>query len=353
MRAIKVIAAVMVASLLALSASAEMVFEGCVTGGAPVLIKAPFGGVVEHVNVLAGDRINQGDTVAQMSTTRVYAPCDGTVSGVFGVEGDSTDGITERYGAVMYVEPVCKYTVTASTEKAYNISENKFIHIGEKVYLCCVSDGTHRGSGIVTGFTDDGKYNVEINAGEFCMEETVGLFRASDYSAKTRIGRGTVAAAKPVPVKCSGSIVKMHVKNGDTVERGELLFETAEGVMDGLYSPGSRIVADVTGIVAEVSANSGSTVDKGGTVMTVYPDSALMVDVPVTEADLSMINVGDGASIVFNWDLQGEKTFEGTVTRISYISSAESGEPIYTASIAFTPDDTVRMGMTVLVYIGD
>ncbi len=29
----------------------------------------------------------------------------------------------------------------------------------------------------------------------------------------------------------------MHVKAGDTVERGELLFETVTGTLDGLYAP--------------------------------------------------------------------------------------------------------------------
>ena len=331
---------------------AEMIFEGSVVCPEAVPVVSPFGAMVESVSVSAGSRIEKGAHVASMDTVKVYAPCEGTVSGVFGAEGDSTEGISERYGAVMYIEPLRKYTISASTEKAYNLSENKFIHIGEEVWLCCTADGTHQGRGVVTGFGEDvSKYTVEVFAGEFSMGETVGIFRSSDYASRSRIGRGEVSATKPVAVKGSGSIIKLHVESGDYVEKGELLFETVSGELDGMYSPGSDIVSGISGIVAEVSARPGTSVEKHGAVITVFPDDTLEVQVPVAESELSMIAVGDPVKIEFTWDMDGETVFDGVVTGISYINSAEAGsEPVYTASIAFTPDDTVRMGMTVLVY---
>ena len=333
------------------AAMGEMIFDGAVVCPEAVPVVSYFGALVESVNVSAGERVEKGDIVASMDTVRVYAPCEGTVSGIFGTEGDSIEGIAERYGAVMYIEPMRKYTISASTEKAYNLSENKFIHIGEEVWLCCTADGTHQGRGVVTGFGDDvSKYTVEVFAGEFSMGETVGIFRSEDYAAKSRIGRGDVSATKPVAVKGAGSIVKMHVASGDYVEKGELLFETVSGDLDGMYSPGSDVVSDISGIVAEVAAKPGTNVEKHGAILTVFPDSALEVQVPVAESELSMIAVGDEVKIEFTWDIDGETVFDGVVTGISYINSAESGEPVYTASIAFTPDETVRMGMTVLVY---
>ena len=350
-RIICILCAVALTLALGATAGAEMIFEGSVTAGETATVTAPFGGMVDKLHVQAGDRIEVGDLIADMATARVYAPCEGTVSGVFGQEGESIECVTARYGAVMYVEPVCKYTITATTEKAYDISENKFIHIGEKVYLCCVADGSHQGSGTVTGFSEDGaSYYVEVNAGEFCMEETVGIFRKSDYSSASRIGRGTVAATKPVAVSGSGSIIRLAVENGDYVERGELLFETVEGDLAGLYSPGSQVVSEISGIVASVDAAAGASVQKGEKIVSVYADSALEVQIPVRESELSLIKVGQQVTIEFAWDPEQSTFFDGEVTRISYVNSAESGEPVYTACVAFTPDATVRMGMTVLVY---
>jgi hypothetical protein len=271
---------------------------------------------------------------------------------LFGEEGDQTEGITERYGAVLYIEPVNKYTVSASTEKAYNRSENKFIHIGEQVYMICAADGTHQGTGIVTKIEADGKYTVEVNAGEFMIEETVNIFRKSDYSTSSRIGRGTVAATTPVAVKGSGSILRMCVKNGDQVERGQLLFETVDGTLDGLYSPGADIPATASGIVASVDAGAGAAVEKGGKIATIYPDDALAVEIPVAESDLGSIYVGMPVVVEFSWDPALQTRFDGTVTRISYLNTAAEGatEPSYAACVAFTPDEHVRLGMTVLVY---
>lgn len=350
----KILALVLAALVCALPAGAEMIFEGIVTSGEAAAAAAPYGGTVAMLNVEAGDRVEKGDIIATMATSRVYADCEGTVSGIFGVEGDSVESVTTRYGAVMYIEPMCKYTITATTEKAYNVSENKFIHIGESVFLRCTADGSHVGKGVVTGFSDDGtSYYVEANAGEFSMGETVGIFRSADYAASSRIGRGSVAATKPVAINGSGSIIRMLVENGDYVERGELLFETVEGALDGLYSPGSEVVSGVSGIVSSVDAAAGASVQKGEKIVSIYADDTLEVQIPVNESELSMISVGQQVTIEFTWDPDKPICFDGEVTRISYLNSAESGEPVYTACVAFTPDNTVRLGMTVLVYARD
>ena len=245
-----------------------------------------------------------------------------------------------------------KYTIACTTEKAYDRSENKFIHIGESVYLCCTADGSHQGTGIVTGIGEENKYTVQVNAGEFCLQETVGIFRQQDYASTSRIGRGTVAATAAVAVKGAGSILMMHVKNGDYVERGQLLFETVDGVLDGLFSPGSEIMSTVSGIVATVDSGAGAAVEKGAKLITIYPDDSLQVQVPVLESDLGSIYVGMPVVIEFSWDPDQNTRSDGKVTRISYVNTAAEGaaEPSYTACIAFTPDEKVRLGMTVLVY---
>ena len=122
-------------TLLCGAGLAEMVFDGVVTGGDAQFVLAPFGGVMDEVNVRVGDRVQPGQALASIQTTRVYADVEGKISGVFGREGDATEGVSERYGGVLFIEPTNKYTIAASTEKAYNRSENKFVHVGETVYL--------------------------------------------------------------------------------------------------------------------------------------------------------------------------------------------------------------------------
>ena len=286
--------ALLTAALMALSgaaALAELSFAGHVVAETTDTVNAPFGGLVDSVDVRAGDTVGIGDPVATLETTKVYATADGVVGGVFAEPGDDTEGIVERYGAVVYIEPTNRYTVSATTEKAYNSSETKYVHIGERVYLSCTKDGTHTGTAVVTsiggsassgGDSGDGggssgssggitSYTLEITGGEFYMGETVGIFRSRDYDSSSRIGRGTVEQNAAIAVKGSGSVLKMHVSVGDPVERGELLFETVTGTLDGLYAVDNRIVSNVAGVVASVDAAPGTSVEKGAKLITIDP----------------------------------------------------------------------------------
>ena len=351
-------AAMLCAALLPAQALAETVFSGEVTVSGAQVVAAPYGGMVSDVRVRVGDSVRIGDPIATVETTKVYAMTDGTVSGVFAREGDAAEGVKTRYGALVYIEPINRFTLSCSTEKAYNSSENRYIHIGETVYLSCTRDGSHQGRGVVTALDEqnDEAFSVEVTGGEFYMGETVDIYRSADYAAASRIGRGTVSRTAPVAVGGEGSVLRMHVRAGDKVERGELLFETVSGTLDGLYAPDTQVVSDVSGVVASVDASNGTSVEKGAKLATVYPEDAMQVKMLISEADLNDVRVGDSASIEFNWDADRERRFEGTICAISYVSEESDKDAAgagaqYVAYIDFTPDETVRLGMTVIVYV--
>ena len=345
------------------AAMAEISFEGKVIASETVPIIAPFGGLVDKVALRVGDPVAVGDAVATIDTTKVYATADGTISGVFAREGDDTEGIVTRYGAVAYIEPTNRYMVSASTEKAYNSSATKYVHIGEKVYLSCTKDGSHTGTAIVTSVSDvdesgNTPYKLEVTGGEFYMGETVGIFRNESCDSNSRIGRGTIQQNAAIAVKGSGSVLKMHVEVGDKVERGELLFETVEGVLDGLYAMDNTIVSGVAGLVASVDTAPGSAVSKGAKLVTVYPEGAFQIEVLVSELDLRDLREGDKVAIEFDWDADGARRIEGVVDSISHVNvQAEAGAASagaqYSAYISFPATEDVRLGMSVIVYTMD
>ena len=362
MKSFKLRACAAIIALILLSgvpALAQVTFQGSVISSETVAIIAPFGGLIDDIAIRKGDPVRIGDPVATLKTTKVYAEMDGTVSGIFAREGDATEGITERYGGVMFLEPVNKYVVSATTEKAYNSSATKYVHIGERVYLSCTKDGSHVGTAVVTGISDvneagDTPYKLEVTSGDFYMGETVGIYRSSAHSTNSRIGRGTIQQHAAVAVKGSGSVLKIHVQVGDYVERGELLFETVEGALDGLYAMDNTIVSSLDGIVATVEATQGSHVDKNGKLLTVYPKDSMQIEMKVSELDLSEIHEGDKVLIEFEWDVDAIRQVEGTVASISRVGDDKgentSSDARYSAYVDFVPDDTVRMGMSVIVY---
>ncbi|MBQ8954425.1 MAG: HlyD family efflux transporter periplasmic adaptor subunit [Clostridia bacterium] len=353
----KLLALILALTLLAgltLSARAEieLSYEGVVVAGETIPVTAAFGGRVAGLKLRKGDLVTKGDVIAEIATTLNYAPLEGTVTGIYAAEGDDADAIATRYGAVMYIEPTNRYTIKATTEKAYNRSENKYIHLGEKVYLSCTADGTHQGTGMVAGLTDEG-YTVEVTGGEFYMGETVGIYRQANYAAESRIGRGTVGRTEPVAVKGTGSVLKLHVENGDFVERGELLFETVDGLLDGLYAPDGRVIAPVTGVVASVDTASGESVTKGASVVKVYPTESMQIELAIPEADLFELREGGRVDIEFTWDNDESMNYKGVISSISHLSeesAAGSDKTIYKAYVTFEPDERVRLGMSVIVY---
>ena len=96
--ALCVLAAALV-MMVSAQALAEVSFDGTVISQETVAVEAPFGGLVDEVALRRGDVVKVGDAVATLTTTKVYAPADGVVSGIFAREGDDTEGITTRYGA--------------------------------------------------------------------------------------------------------------------------------------------------------------------------------------------------------------------------------------------------------------
>lgn len=356
-RWIALLAALLLTPALAL---AQEEFEGNVVAGDTVAVTAPFGGTIRTVDLQEGSLLNVGDAVAIVDTTRVYAPVDGTVNGIFCQAGDALSGTT-----VLYLAPVSKYTLSCSIDKAYTSIDNRFVHIGEKVYIKCSADGTHKAEGIITAVSG-AKYTVQTTAGELYMEETVYIYRSDAYTYATRIGSGTVGRTDALAVTGTGSLLALHVQDGDSVERGQLLFETVEGSLDALSTQGDTILSDTQGVVAAVNVAAGQTVSKGDVLLTVYPPQSEQIAFTIDEDLLGAIAVGDPVKIVFNWNEDSGTAAQGTVTAISYVS--DSGDTSATASTSgqstggtsssatqylgyasFQADDTVRLGMSVTV----
>jgi len=107
------------------------------------------------------------------------------------------------------------------------------------------------------------------------------------------------------------------------------------------------------GIVATVDAVQGSAVEKNGKLISVYPEEALQIAIKVSELDLKEIHEGDKVSIEFEWDMDGTRQVPGVVSSISRVGEEQTdktSDAQYTAYVDFTPDDTVRLDMTVSVY---
>ena len=336
------VAALIVALLCPVALAETVSFDGTVTAAYTHEIYAANTAQVESVPVIVGQSVKAGETIATLRTTRVYAEEDGTVAAIFGGAGDLTDSLVERYGASIVLQRPVIYTIAASTQYAYDAVETKLVHVGETVALRSRTDSERTGEGLIVA-VDGSSYTVHVTSGDFLMGESVSIYRGSEYKDAQRIGRGAIARNSDALVTGTGRIVELAVDVGDQVRRGDLLMETLTGT--GAYPV---ITTGVDGVVAQLNVTQGATVEENGVVAVIWPSDAMRIEIEVHENDLTFLQVGDTVSLLFDWEVERNASTTGTVTSISAIP-VEGNDAVYTATIDFEPDESIRYGMSVTV----
>lgn len=340
----KLLIFLLAACLMTGTALASETFDGVVIAGQAVTITAPYGGTVESVDVRQGQMLQAGQEIITLSTTKVLASQDGTIQGVFADVGDDASG------TVMYLAPVSKYTIRATIAKAASTAETKYVTLGEEVYIRCTKDGSHQARGVITA-VDGSSYTVETNAGELYMEETVSIYRTADYASSCCIGNGSVSRTEAIALKSTGSVLRLHVQDGDTVERGQLLFETVDGIITEDVITDSTVRTSLSGVAADIQVKAGQKVSQGDVLLTLYQPQDYQIRFSIPEDMLSLVSTGDKVTLSFNWN-EDAAPLSGTITEISYVgSTSQSGETTYDGYVAFTADESIRLGMTAIVTL--
>lgn len=341
------LAALIALSLTGSCALADSVsVTGTVIPAETVQVYAPAGGTVASVSARTGQTVTAGDPLFTLKTTPVYAEEDGTVTGIFGRPGDSADTVTSRYGAVLYLEGTCAYTVSASISNGYNSAEARFVHIGEPVFLQCRSSTARAGTGIITS-AEGNSFQVKVLSGVFIPGDSVDIYRDSAYTTTSRIGRGTVSRVSPTAVTASGAIVRIAVEDGASVRRGDLLLETVEGSFDGLIMTGTEVTAPVSGAVGSISVSAGGAIQKGSLAAVLYPAERMQAEAFVSEEICSLIHEGD--PMLVELAANENVSYPGTVSLVSAVAEEGTEEVSYRVVVDFVPDENVRFGMTVIL----
>ena len=307
-------------------------------------ITAPFAGTLLPFDYETGDSVSAHETLFTLDTIPVYATQAGTVSAVFASVGDDASGVAAHYGALAVIEPKNALYIDASTDQAYNDADNRYIHAGETLYLKLSND---KGTGVVTSVSGK-KYTVEILSGSFDVDDTVRCFRESTTPSDSEVGRGKVTRYADVQVNAnSGRIAAVHVKPGDAVEVGDLLFELVDAQSEKNAS--RSIAASKDGVITSMNTASGAQVYRGQLLCEVADLSTLELSAEVDELDLNSIAVGDTLS--YTLDAFDGETFTGTVTQIYSVGAKKQNATYFDVRITLPAGKTLLPGMNGTVTI--
>ena len=297
--------------LAALPGLAE-VYSGVTVASETVTLTATAESTVDEVCVSAGETVDAGQTAVTLKTEKVFATQEGTIAEI---SADETE---------IKLAPLSKYYVYCTVTEARAVPETMLVHSGETLYLKCTVNGTHWAEGRVT-LIDGSEYRVETTGGELYIGETVYLYRSEDFDYSSCVGIGTVVSTDPETYEIDSEVINMCVSEGEYVQRGELLCETApEG--------GAEITADTAGIVLSVSAGSGQKVQAGDVLMTIAPTDGIRVEISVEEGIAATLCAGDRVELVYASD-STEQVIGGTVTDVSAVADEDG------YSVRIKPDE--------------
>lgn len=325
--------------------------DGVVIAGETVTVTAPYGCTVEDFSLKEGDMVKSGDLLFPIRANKVYAPCDGTIVGIRTEQGSNAEFVIGKYGALLYIEPEYPFIVEASTRDAYYENSKKAIIPGEKVYLLSTANRDRKGEGIVTHVQGSG-YGVEVRGGNIDLNENISVYREETYSSSSKIGSGVLLQTPYVPIQASGSVLSIHVAEGDMVMRGDLLLETVDSALPGgtAYTEGISAMQD--GIVTAIYAKPGTFVPANQPVAAIAPAEKLQIAVDVLQDDLSSVAVGSSVDVFVEGDTSGHSV-AGKVESISAKGVEKSTGTCFTVYINSEGLDSPRIGMKVVVEFSD
>lgn len=327
-----------------LSASAEaLTLEGTVECVQSLPIFSLAKGNVNEIRCAVGDRVTQDRCIVTVTTTKVYAPVTGKVW-LWGSAGDKMDELTAQYGAAAYIEPSQPYTIKTRAVDANGRAAEA--HPGQRVYLICMTDGKKTGEGVITAVSG-GEFTVQVEQSNFEDSDVISIYTTADHAASNRIGRGNLTRAGISACGGTGYIVRTHVKSGDAVRKGDLMYETVEGG----FLPGAARLDEIAvpedGVIAEMKVGRGQEMDDKTVVALLYPDAQMRVRALAPESALSDYRVGDTVYITG----QSGEIWTGIIEKISQIPE-ESENPydrFYPLYITVAEKAGLYYGMNVAV----
>ena len=194
---------------------------------------------------------------------------------------------------------------------------------------------------------------------------TTAQAATASINGVSSIGSATFAyqAERTLTAQAAGTVTSINVQEGSDVAKddiilglsGDDLTESIQSASESLRSAeismqnlqdtmnNYTITAPISGTIIEKDAKVGDAVKAGDTLCIVYDLSYLEMSINVDELQISSISVGQKVQITA--DAVQDKTYVGTVTRVSMKGTANGGTTTYPVSIRIDDTDGLRPGM--------
>ena len=173
----------------------------------------------------------------------------------------------------------------------------------------------------------------------------------------------TYQAERTLTAMAAGTVTAINVQEGGAVNKDDIVLQisgddlseamqsaaeslrSAELNMDNMQEAMNNytITSPISGTIIEKAAKAGDALTAGADLCTIYDLSYLEMTINVDELQVSSLKVGQTVQVTA--DAVKDKTYEGTVTRVSMKGDTSGGTTTYPVTVRIDETDGLRPGM--------
>ena len=293
-------------------------------------VRAEVAGVVATLKVAKGDEVTSGQEVAVIRDSSKM---------VLHLEFPAADAATFSVG--QSAEVTLDGTFETLTGTVTAVTGTDALSTGN-LLTRTVTITVRNAGGLTTAqaatATINGVSCIAAKCFEYQAERTLTTLAAGTVTA-INVQEGGVVNKDDIVLQISGEDLTEAIQSAaETLRSAELNMDNLQEAMNNY-----TVTSPISGTIIEKNAKAGDALTAGADLCTIYDLSYLVMVINVDELQVSDVSVGQSVQVTA--DAVPDKTYTGTVTRVSMKGSSNGGTTTYPVTVRIDETEGLRPGM--------
>ena len=293
-------------------------------------VRAEVAGVVSTLKVAKGDEVTSGQEVAVIRDSSKM---------VLQLEFPAADAATFSVGQSAEVTLDGTFETLSGTITA--VTGTDALSTGN-LLTRTVTIAVRNAGGLTTAQAATASVNgvncIAAKCFEYQAERTLTTLAAGTVTA-INVPEGGAVNKDDIVLQISGEELTETIQSAaETLRSAELNMDNLQEAMNSY-----TVTSPISGTIIEKNAKAGDALTTGSDLCTIYDLSYLEMTLNVDELQVSNVSVGQSVQVTA--DAVPDKTYTGTVTRVSMKGSSNGGTTTYPVTVRINETEGLRPGM--------
>ena len=293
-------------------------------------VRAEVAGVVATLKVTKGDEVTSGQEVAVIRDSSKM---------VLQLEFPAADAATFSVG--QSAEVTLDGTFETLTGTVTAVTGTDALSTGN-LLTRTVTIAVRNAGGLTTAqaatATINGVNCIAAKCFEYQAERTLTALAAGTVMA-INVPEGGAVNKDDIVLQINGEDLTEAIQSAaETLRSAELNMDNLQEAMNNY-----TVTSPISGTIIEKNAKAGDALATGADLCTIYDLSYLVMVINVDELQVSDVSVGQSVQVTA--DAVPDKTYTGTVTRVSMKGSSNGGTTTYPVTVRIDETEGLRPGM--------